>query len=217
MRRVCLVADAGMISKKMIAAVEAHGWFYILGARLRRTKEVRDVVLSDTGAFETVEVERQRPDPMELQVKEVTVNDTPCKGGVKAPHELRRYRQSVSTSAWLVSTTSSAAAAHFAPENAVAADALLRAVTQSRVGGESVRARTPRGPRPRRRSRMRRALRARAPRGLDVRTGGERRGECRGRVLGWYGGLMESRHGGCLCRGETTVAMRASPPSPRCE
>ena len=28
---------------------------------------------------------------MELQVKEVTVNDTPCKGGVKAPHEPRRY------------------------------------------------------------------------------------------------------------------------------
>ena len=90
-RRVCLVADAGMISKKMIAAVEARGWFYILGARLRRTKEVRDVVLSDTGAFDTVEVARQRPDPMELQVKEVTVNDTPCKGTVKAPHKPRRY------------------------------------------------------------------------------------------------------------------------------
>ena len=90
-RRVCLVADAGMISKKMIAAVEARGWFYILGARLRRTKEVRDVVLSDTGAFDTVEVARQRPDPMELQVKEVTVSDTPCKGAVKAPHKPRRY------------------------------------------------------------------------------------------------------------------------------
>ena len=69
-----------MISKKMIAAVEARGWFYILGARLRRTKEVRDVVLSDTGAFETVEVARQRPDPMELQVKEVTVHDTHRRG-----------------------------------------------------------------------------------------------------------------------------------------
>lgn len=87
-RRVCLVADAGMISKKMIAAVEARGWLYILGARLRRTKEVRDVVLSDTGAFETIEVERQRPDPMELQVKEVTVHDTPGKGAEKEP---RRY------------------------------------------------------------------------------------------------------------------------------
>ena len=37
-RRVCLVADAGMISKIMIAAVEARSWLYILGARLRRTK-----------------------------------------------------------------------------------------------------------------------------------------------------------------------------------
>ena len=76
-----------MISKKMIAAVEARGWFYILGARLRRTKEVRDVVLSDTGAFDTVEVARQRPDPMELQVKEVTVHDTPSKGTVKEPRQ----------------------------------------------------------------------------------------------------------------------------------
>ena len=90
-RRVCLVADAGMISKKMIAAVEARGWLYILGARLRRTKEVRDVVLSDTGAFETVEVARQRPDPMALEVKEVTVNDTPGNGAEKASAKPRRY------------------------------------------------------------------------------------------------------------------------------
>ena len=90
-RRVWLVADAGMISKKMIAPFEARGWFYILDARLRRTTEIPDMVLSDTGAFETVEVERQRPEPMVLQVKEVTVNDTPCKGAVKAPHKPRRY------------------------------------------------------------------------------------------------------------------------------
>ena len=91
-RRVCLVADAGMISKKQMAAVEARGWLFILGARLRRTKEVRDVVLSDTGAFDTVEVERQRPDPMTLQVKEVTVEDTtPGKGAAKAPPKPRRY------------------------------------------------------------------------------------------------------------------------------
>ena len=78
---MCLVVDAGMISKKMIAAVEARGWFYILGARLRRTKEVRDVVLSDTGAFDTVEVARQRPDPMELQVNEVTGQRHTVQGG----------------------------------------------------------------------------------------------------------------------------------------
>ena len=90
-RRVCLVADAGMMSKKMVAAVEARGWLYILGARLRRTTEVRDVVLTDTGAFESVEVERQRPDPMELQVKEVTVCDTPCNGAENEPRKPRRY------------------------------------------------------------------------------------------------------------------------------
>ena len=90
-RRVCLVADAGMISKKQMAAVEARRWLYILGARLRRTKEVRDVVLSDTGPFKTVEVERQRPDPMALQVKEVTVCDTPGKGAAKALPKPRRY------------------------------------------------------------------------------------------------------------------------------
>ena len=90
-RRVCLVADAGMISKKQIAAVEARGWLYILGARLRRTKEVRDVVLSDTDPFETVDVERQRPDPMTLHVKEVTVCDTPRKSTTKAPPKPRRY------------------------------------------------------------------------------------------------------------------------------
>lgn len=89
--RVCLVADAGMVSKKMIAAVEARGWLYILGTRLRRTKEVRDVVLRDTAPFETVAVERQRPDPMQLQVKEVMVNDTPGKGAVSEPHKPRRY------------------------------------------------------------------------------------------------------------------------------
>ena len=49
------------------------------------------MVLSDTGVFETVEVARQRPDPMELQVKEVTVHDTPSKGTVKEPHKPRRY------------------------------------------------------------------------------------------------------------------------------
>lgn len=73
-RRVCLVADAGMISKRQVAAVEARGWECILGARLRVTKEVRDTVLGDPGRFETVEAGRQRPDPMELQVKEVRVD-----------------------------------------------------------------------------------------------------------------------------------------------
>ena len=68
-----LVADAGTISKSQVAAVEARGWECILGARLRSTKEVRETVLRDSGPFVTVEAGRQRPDPMELQVKEVRV------------------------------------------------------------------------------------------------------------------------------------------------
>ena len=90
-RRVCVVADAGMISKKMVAAVEARGWQFILGARLRQTKEVRDVVLNDSAAFETIEVARQRPDPMELQVKEVTVNDPLGNNAAQGTHGPRRY------------------------------------------------------------------------------------------------------------------------------
>ena len=48
-------------------------------------------MLSDTGPFETVDVERQRPDPMTLQIKEVTVHDTPGNGAAKAPRKPRRY------------------------------------------------------------------------------------------------------------------------------
>ena len=70
---VCVVADAGMISKKQIAAIEARGWRYILGARPRATKEVSEVVLGDEAPFEEIEVERQRPKPMKLEVKEVVV------------------------------------------------------------------------------------------------------------------------------------------------
>ena len=76
-RRVCLVADAGMMSKRQVAAVEVRGWDYILGARLRSTKELRDAACADIGRFETVEVDRQRSAPMQLQVKEFKVDGTP--------------------------------------------------------------------------------------------------------------------------------------------
>ena len=70
---VCVVADAGMISKKQVAAIKARGWRYILGARPRATKEVGEVVLGDEAPFGEIEVERQRPRPMKLEVKEVVV------------------------------------------------------------------------------------------------------------------------------------------------
>ena len=70
---VCVVADAGMISRKQVAAIEARGWRYILGARPHATEEVGEVVLGDEAPFEEIEVERQRPKPMKLEVKEVVV------------------------------------------------------------------------------------------------------------------------------------------------
>ena len=71
--RVCLVADAGMLSAKAVAAVERRGWQYILGAGLRKTVEVRDVVLGDRGPFHTVKMTRQRREKLTLEVKEVKV------------------------------------------------------------------------------------------------------------------------------------------------
>ena len=49
--RVCVVADRGMISSDTLAALEAAGLRYILGARERTDTAVRDVVLADTAPF----------------------------------------------------------------------------------------------------------------------------------------------------------------------
>jgi transposase len=74
--RVCVVADAGMISAETKAELEARGWNYILGARMRRQKEVRDEVLSRAGRYRVVRPERERAkDPSPLKVKEVRVQD----------------------------------------------------------------------------------------------------------------------------------------------
>jgi transposase len=72
--RVCVVVDAGMISAESIAEVEQRGWSYILGARLRASKEVREKVLSHHGRFQEVHPPRsQSKDPSPLQVKPVEV------------------------------------------------------------------------------------------------------------------------------------------------
>jgi len=67
--RVSIVADRGMISAKTIEALEAHdpAIGYILGARLRNSKEVRDEVLGRAGRYATV--------AGNLQVKQVRVGD----------------------------------------------------------------------------------------------------------------------------------------------
>jgi hypothetical protein len=73
-QRVCVVADRGMISEATIADLEARGWLYILGVRMRRTKEARDEVLARAGRYQEVypkSAEAKAPSP--LAVKEVWV------------------------------------------------------------------------------------------------------------------------------------------------
>jgi len=77
-RRVCIVADRGMISQETIAALEQdeRGWQYILGARMRRQNEVKDEVLARAGRYRVVHPPRVKSeDPSPLKVKEVWVDD----------------------------------------------------------------------------------------------------------------------------------------------
>jgi len=77
-RRVCIVADRGMISANTVAALESQelDCDYILGARMRSVKEVRDRVLADRGRYQEITPERQRSkDPSPLKVKEVVIGE----------------------------------------------------------------------------------------------------------------------------------------------
>jgi hypothetical protein len=74
--RVCIVADRGMISQETLETLEQQGRSYILGARMRRQKEVREQVLADRGRFRLVHGPRkQSTDPAPLKVKEVNIED----------------------------------------------------------------------------------------------------------------------------------------------
>jgi hypothetical protein len=77
-RRVCIVADRGMISAGTIAELQSRAvdCRYILGARLRRVKEVNRDVLSRAGRYHVVRGPTQcSTDPSPLKVKQVLVED----------------------------------------------------------------------------------------------------------------------------------------------
>jgi transposase len=75
-REVCVVADRGMIDREVVAELERRDVGYILGARMRKDKEVRDEVLSRGGRYQEVVPEREHSkDPSPLKVKEVVVDD----------------------------------------------------------------------------------------------------------------------------------------------
>jgi transposase len=71
-RKVCLVADRGMVSADTRKTLESMGWFYILGARMHSSREVGEEVIPDESPFREVVGERQKSkDPAPLKVKEV--------------------------------------------------------------------------------------------------------------------------------------------------
>jgi hypothetical protein len=77
-KKVCIVADRGMISNQTIEQLEAdkRKVDYILGARLRLVKEIKQDVLSRAGRYRIVNPPRTRKkDPSPLKVKEVVIED----------------------------------------------------------------------------------------------------------------------------------------------
>jgi transposase len=69
--RVCIVADRGMISAATIEGLEQRGLEYILGARERTDRLVREVVLADARPFTPLLVERANGAETQLFAKEV--------------------------------------------------------------------------------------------------------------------------------------------------
>lgn len=100
-RHACVVADRGMISAEVRKELEETGRPFILGARMRSQKEVRDTVLSDTSPFEEVAGPRERStDPAPLKVKEVWVDNrryVVCVNDEQAEHDRWQREQIVAS------------------------------------------------------------------------------------------------------------------------
>ena len=74
--RFCVVADRGMISEETMNELGQREIPYILGARMRRVKEIRQEVLSRAGRYTEVHPEGpSSKDPAPLKVKEVWVDE----------------------------------------------------------------------------------------------------------------------------------------------
>jgi transposase len=73
--RICIVSDRGMISAETMTYLEEEKIPYILGARMRRSKEVKEEVLSRAGRYREVHPEgSSTKDSSPLKVKEVIVD-----------------------------------------------------------------------------------------------------------------------------------------------
>ena len=76
-RQVCIAADRGMISKKTLEKLDEDSWPYIVGARMRSRKEIREEVLADKKRFQVVHPRRKskKKQPSPLKVKDVWIED----------------------------------------------------------------------------------------------------------------------------------------------
>ena len=73
---VCIVADRGMISAETVEQIAKRNWKYILGVRMRSSKEARDEVIGRAGRYSEVYAESTDvKDPAPLKVKQVRVED----------------------------------------------------------------------------------------------------------------------------------------------
>jgi hypothetical protein len=99
-RQACIVADRGMICQETLEELEGTRRPYILGARMRKQKEVREQVLADKGRFRVVHGPRDKStDPAPLKVKEVKVHDqryVVCVNVEQVEHD-RRQRAEIVT------------------------------------------------------------------------------------------------------------------------
>ena len=76
-RRVCVIADRGMISQHTIEQLQSkeRSVHYILGARLRNVKEIYEKVLSHPGRYRQVRDSKNKSgDPSPLEVKNVQID-----------------------------------------------------------------------------------------------------------------------------------------------
>lgn len=75
-KRFCIVADRGTISKTTLKELDGNQIPYILGTRMRRVKEINTRVLSRGGRYTEVYPEGVKSkDPSPLKVKQVIQND----------------------------------------------------------------------------------------------------------------------------------------------
>ena len=52
--QVCIVADRGMISAETLQQIRERKWQYILGVRMRSSKEAREEVMGRAGRYQEV-------------------------------------------------------------------------------------------------------------------------------------------------------------------